>query len=158
MKKWRERGKQIARSMNKLLQASANPRPTTTTTTNGDDDSLEKGAVAALALTLATHNITADRVVRIVSESLESIRHAKVGNAVVSQPDTQHRLRASDLAVRLLERARQIPSDRQEAAIAAPISIQVLVLPNRTTTSAKAVSDSQSADHGEKAMVIRDLQ
>jgi hypothetical protein len=104
-------------------------------------------AQAILKTTLQRHGVTQDRVVRVVSEGLDSMRQIKVGDEISSLPDTQHRLRASDTALKLLERAGEVPGSRYSDS-AAHITVNVLVMEDDGSEQIRAITndtDSESA-------------
>jgi hypothetical protein len=121
MRLWRQRGNQVAESMTNLLEGAVSNMSAP------PEGLLGRGAVAALALTLANHGITVDRVARVCSEGLESVRDKKIGDVVVSVADTQHRLRSGDLALKLLERAGITPSARRVHPVT-PITVHILMM------------------------------
>jgi hypothetical protein len=126
MKLWRQRGKQVAQSMRGLLESAAAGqlyRPT------ADPDStqgaIQRSAVAALSMTLQAHNITVNRILATISQGLDAEKLKVFLGEVQSQADMPQRLRASDIAVRLLEAAGELPSPRRPES-AAPISVTVV--------------------------------
>jgi hypothetical protein len=148
MRLWRERTKKVANAMTNLLESAvAHAQP-------GPDNHIERGAVAALALTLAHHGITVNRIARTVSDGLDSTRDKKIGESVVSSPDMQHRLRASDVALKLLERAGVTPGARH-AEPACAIKVNILVMGPKGETQSDGEmrtitqTDSESAGDGE---------
>lgn len=127
MKRWREQGEKIARDMTHLLEGAMVNRPMSVLDPESHDGVIRRGSAAALALTLSAHNITTERVVRTISDGLDSTKLKSVGDEMRSLPATQERLRASDLACRLLERAGNIPGNRHFEP-ASQIRVQVLVM------------------------------
>jgi hypothetical protein len=84
-------------------------------------------AQAVLRTTLLRHGVTQDRVVRVISEGLDSMRLVVKGDDISSQVDMQHRLRASDSAIKLLERAGELPGAKHSEP-ASHIVVNVMVL------------------------------
>jgi hypothetical protein len=139
MRLWRQRGKQVAESMTNLLEGAVSNMSAP------PEGLLGRGAVAALALTLANHGITVDRVARVCSEGLESVRDRKVGDVVVSTADMQHRLRSGDLALKLLERAGITPSARRVEP-ATHIVVNVMMMAENRKMEMKTIDTEESEE------------
>jgi hypothetical protein len=80
MKLWRGQANKIARSMTHLLEGAVANRPVSVLDPESHDGVIRRGSAAALALTLSTHNITADRVARTISDGLDSVKVRSVGD------------------------------------------------------------------------------
>lgn len=99
----------------------------------------ERTAQAILKNTLQRHGVTQDRIVRVVSEGLDSMRTKEIGGVVSSQPDTQYRLRASDVALKLLERAGEVPGLRHAEPVGT-IRVNVLMMGDDNTEQIKTIT------------------
>jgi hypothetical protein len=110
MRVHRAKAKNIVTTLLGNALATVTDRPNMPT--SGLQALASRTAQAVLKNTLLRHGVTQDRVVRTVSEGLDSMRQVKRGDEISSLPDTQHRLRASDTALKLLERAGEVPGLR----------------------------------------------
>src|ERR1019366_2693275 len=114
MRRWRAATKQITQQATAILEHAAEGRPYPAPDHQDSVHGLAmRSATALLKLSLERNGVTPDRIVRVVAEGLGSMRVEKAGNQISSLPDMQHRLRASDVALKLLERAGFIPGARQ---------------------------------------------
>jgi hypothetical protein len=137
MRKHRAKGKELVTEM---LGTALKTVCSSTDTPTGESQSLaSRTAQAILKTTLLRHGVTQDRIVRVVSEGLESIRVTGKGHDISSQPDMQHRLRASDTALKLLERAGEVPGARHSEPLGT-IRVNVLVLSDQPTQKIKTIS------------------
>ena len=148
MRVHRAKAKNIVTTLLGNALATVTDRPNMST--SGPQALASKTAQAVLKNTLLRHGVTQDRVVRTVSEGLDSMRQVKGTDGISSLPDTQHRLRASDTALKLLERAGEVPGSRHSES-AAHITVNVLVMEDDGSEHIRAITaetddtDSESA-------------
>jgi hypothetical protein len=69
-------------------------------------------ATAILKRTLQRHAVTVNRVVRVVSESLEAVKVKPLKGKTVSLTDHASRLRGAEQAVRFLQLVGEVPAER----------------------------------------------
>lgn len=88
---------------------------------------LQRSAVAALSLALQSHDITVSRMLQQISEGLSAEKVKAFLGERLSLPDVPTRLRAADLALKLLERTGEVPPDCREPGNS-HITVNVLMI------------------------------
>jgi hypothetical protein len=81
---------------------------------------------AILRRTLRRNALTLDKAAARIAEALDSEKFRLLGEEVRSLPDFGNRLRATDMLLRLLERAGSLPSDK-EAQTPQEITVNILM-------------------------------
>lgn len=143
MEKHRAKAKGLVTTMLSHALTTVCDRPNMPT---GEAQALaERTAQAILKNTLQRHGVTQDRIVRVVSEGLDSMRVREIDGKVSSQPDTQHRLRASDTALKLLERAGEMPSLKHSEPATA-INVRILVYREDGTPEMRTIDSEKPAE------------
>jgi len=97
-------------------------------------------AQAILKNNLRRYGVTQSKAIQRIAEGLDSTRVVEKGGKVTLLPDTQHRLRASDSALKLLERAGDLPLPDPHPA--GSITVNVLVMPGTDSQSAGKDEDT----------------
>jgi hypothetical protein len=132
----RERNRRHRSKVKERTEAMLNQALATFTGEPADPDSLnspkvspaaERTARAVLRRVLSRRGVTLDNVVSKVAEALSSQKVRLLGGKEVSLVDTGNRLRASDIALKLLERVGTIPSVK-EAQVPQAISVSITLL------------------------------
>jgi hypothetical protein len=132
----RERNRRHRLKVKERTEAMLNQALATFTGEAADPDSLdspkvspaaERTARAVLRRVLSRRGVTLDNVVSKVAEALSSQKVRLLGGKEVSLVDTGNRLRASDIALKLLERVGTIPGVK-EAQVPQAISVTLTLL------------------------------
>jgi hypothetical protein len=123
---------------------SSNAAPNGAYTPTGDARSLaEKTARGILKNLLRQEGVTLQRVVRVISEGLSSVRITKGPGRIAQLPDHTTRLKSANASIEMLQLAGELMT-QEKSAIQPPINFNVLMMPEKRIRTIE--TDAQSAD------------